>query len=294
MPILYRKEINDGLVADVVVVMCIHQGKDMVDWQIKNLQKFLKCNWILVLHYNNNDPTECIDEKLLPRNVFLTREVIESQRYTSLLLLAFVKCMKFAITHIKSTKIIMLSSGSAFAREVHMKDIPYAAFGGYQLKIDPHIVVSSKGEPFAVSQLGRICSLIDDKSKLWLYPQIDEDRFLKESCLKRGFTVVKPSQCTGSVIPMQVAEWLVEDFDRIPQVIRYACEEVWTSTYVYNWALQNNIEIPLPLCMILIDWRNEYEVKTTHSMIKKIKENEAYGICKLPDDVNHILRKILV
>ena len=71
----------------------------------------------------------------------------------------------------------------------------------------------------------------------------------------------------------------------------WACEEIYLSTYGYNYAKTHGIEVSL--VEVVIDWNRGYEV----SRKSRIEELRHYGygsgVCKLSDNVKDEVRLYL-
>lgn len=253
---------------NTVIVMCMHQDPSMLEWHVRNFQEYANDSMGLVIHYNRDEEPSVT--KYVSPNVIVSCNVVKTERFTSMLLKGFVHCMEIAMKAFPTLeKFIIESSGSGWIKP--LQDLPEAALGAYNPPFDT----------YHSNLLGEISTCATKRhGGPWHWNAIDRDAFFRSMCTKRGFQWVRSSQCSGQVLPREVAEMLVEDIRDIPY-LTYPCEEVYFSTYTYNYCKKHHIPIHKPL--VLIDWDGQYDVKEPFQLTKALREG-AYGVCKLSDE----------
>ena len=103
----YRNTLPFGYY-DLIIISLVHQGADILKYMANNISKYVKGNFIWIVHYNNE---EHIDETTLPPWAWLVRDTIKTSSISSrLLLMAINQILKFALVNVTSKNIMTLSS----------------------------------------------------------------------------------------------------------------------------------------------------------------------------------------
>lgn len=271
---------------DVVIIMCIHQqeGADMVRYYVKNLTKYAK-SFACVIHYNSDAP---LNENELPENFWICRRRISTNRYSRTLFQGYLECIKLALNHLNFVNILVLTSGTVlFRRLPESLREPLVAQLSHEPIFDPSCKILHQ-EPIPKILYGNITAYFRMRNhNPWLFPDTDRDFVLQERIIRRKFEWLKGAQVSGNVFPKEVGKWLVEDFNDSYYGIQYQIEELYFSTYAYNWAIINKKEC-LP-SFTIIDWGKDYEVNTI-SLLKRAESMQGYGVCKVPYDLNNEVR----
>ena len=285
--VLFRNIIEDKNQYELCVCVCIHQGKNMVNWFVKNLQKYIK-NFICVIHYNSDEP---INENELPENFWITRKRINTCRMTRRLFMGWLEAMSFGNKNFNFINYLILSSGSGLITNIPEIKTPCVYQKTYELLLNPTKKLLHS-EQISVKYLENIYPFMQSQTQnVWgAFKHVDNDTVFTNSVKKRNFKYIKTNQVSGNLFPKEVGEWLIEDYYDIFDGNDYQMEEVYFSTYAYNWALLNNKE-PRYSC-ILIDWDNYFR-QITPEYIHNVKKYGCYGICKIDDNPESYIRKFI-
>jgi hypothetical protein len=282
---------------DLVILSLVHQGKDIFEYMIKNIEKRVKGgSFLWVVHYNGPDS---IDETSLPPWVWLVRNTIETERNTICLFLGLLQILKFALTTVSFTNAMTFSSGSVFFRDFEIPKKPTIALKNIepllnQTKDYLHEI------PIPLEEAGRCEEYLKAKGRKdgWQYGYGgDKDTILHSVCKNRGFQYFFGCQWTGQVWPMEVAKAIAQDCSVLEYVdcshLKYAAEEIYLSTYAYNYAIENNI--PIDYVTVIIHWEYMYLIQSVE-YIEALKHAIPYGagVCKVPDVVKHPIRQALL
>ena len=78
----------------MVFITMVHQGPEMVAYMAKNLSLYIQGNFLLVVHYNSQEP---LDENTLPPWCWIVRDPIQTKHTNISIALAANKCLNFAL-----------------------------------------------------------------------------------------------------------------------------------------------------------------------------------------------------
>ncbi len=294
--IQYRNYFPSGHYS-LATFMLLHQGKTMLEYVIKNFTKYVEGNHILFIHYNGPDD---IDENLLPTWVWLNRNPLQTRRYHRSLTIALSETMKYAVEHVDFVNALLLSSGSAFFRRWTVPTKQEVRIDSHELFFNPHknqFHVSA----IPIQYIGNVAHYLRSHglSAGWQYEfGGDRDIYFHQCIIKRGFQYMKGCQWSGQLFPKEVCEMIAEDIPTLKNhnLGEYACEELYFSTYAYNYAIQHSVQ--MEECITIINWEFGYEIHHIQQIIdlheKYKNKKEGYTLCKLPDDVNHPVRRFLL
>ena len=292
----YRNTLPFGY-HDLIIISLVHQNADMVHYMANNIAKYVKGNFIWIVHYNNE---EYIDETVLPPWAWLVRDTIKTSSVSSrLLLMAINQILKFALVNVTSKNIMTLSSGSGFFREFIVPKEETIALISHEINIDPsknykHI------EEIDVKYMGRCSKYLESVGSFgWQYAYGgDSDLEFHSLVRRRGFRYLRGTQWSGQIWPYEVGKMILEDVSELDDSdnhinLKYACEEMYLSTYAHNYAKNNNISIKFN--EVIIDWNNGYDIKSIE-YIEKLRNNYKLGsaICRLPTIVSSEIRNYLL
>lgn len=278
---------------DMVIVTLAHQYAEMVHYLAKNIQRHVRGKFLWIVHYNGPDS---INENDLPPFAWLVRETIYTRPSSRSISHAATKCFEFALKHTTFTNAMILSSGSAFFREFRVPTQETVGLLSHEPVFDvgkklPHI------EPIPIKHIGNCKEYLAKQGVEygWQYQRgFDTDTDIHACMKKRKFTHLRGSQWSGQVFPAGVAIDLVEDLKTLVMKsdIEYCTEELYFSTYSYNYAIRNNINITY--LETIINWGNCYIVPSVE-YVKKLHDHvEGHAVCKLSDDVNDPIRLFLL
>ncbi len=295
MTIKYRNSTPSGDY-QLIIISLIHQNKSMLDYMIKNIERYLEGEYLFFVHYNGS---EDVDENTLPSWVWLNRSPIQTQRFTRRLSQAIIGTMAYALQYINTINIMLMSSGSAFFRKWQLPSYPQICIESQQKKINPKNLVIHEG-PIPFENKGRVVEYLKERgSGGWQYGfeghGCDQDSFFHECLLKRGIQYFKGCQWSGQVWPQEVGKWIVEDLlslkDKPMQY--YACEEIYFSTYAYHFVI--TLHLPIYYCEVITNWEYKYEINDIQYIIDlhQKHQNIGHALCKLPDDTNHPVRRFI-
>ena len=281
---------------DLIIVSLVHQGPEMVEYMANNLAKYVKGNFLWIVHYNNE---QYIDENTLPAWVWLVRDTIQTARPSRLLLMAINQALKFSLVNVSSTNVMTLSSGSAFFREFIVPTTSKVSLISHEVKIDPNKCYAHIQE-IDVSHLGKCAEYLKSVGSFgWQYGfGGDSDIVFHKLVKNRQFKYLRGAQWSGQIWPYDVARMLVEDLSDLDSSnlhleLKYATEELYLSTYAYNYAICNGL--PIDFLEVIIDWNSGYEVKSM-GYIEKLRGGYSDGsaVCKLSDNISDIVREYLL
>ena len=310
MPNKYRTCLPTGNY-DMVICTLIHQGPDMVNYMVKNLSRYIRGKFLFVIHYNSEEP---LDENILPEWCWIVRYTIVTKHTNISLSLALNRCIKFALHNIKFVNCMLISSGCVFIKEyicpnepkvcgtyhyyafphqrdaqVHMYPIPTIALGNIEGYFKNVLVTPNRRAPWDTT------NMIDGG---WIYPAFDKHTEIHTILLKRNIKYVKGCQLLGQVFPYEVARTVNEDLELIhtdEQISKYnySLEEIIFSTYSYDYSIRNGMVNEYTT--IATDWDNFYDVISFQQIYKIQRDNKnAYGVSKVPYDMNHPMRLFLM
>jgi hypothetical protein len=285
MKIIYRNELPVGNY-DMIFISLIHQDKNMLEYVINNFKKYVFGNYLLFVHYNGKDD---IDENLLPKWVWLSREPITTQRFTISLTIAICKTLKFVLSCVKFTNVFLISSGSAFFREYTIPLIPYIGLLTHESIFNPkgnYLHNSAISTQYSGCVSSYLQSIGGSK---WQYEHCDKDVNFLNLVKNRNFKYFYGTQFPGQIWPYQVAKDVVDDFLTLTNNQFYPCEEIYFSTYAYNYAFENNL--PINYVEVITNWEYNYNIYDPEYIIQlrnyKINSKEiGHAICKVPENLN--------
>lgn len=299
MTIQYRQGLPKGNV-DIVIVSLVHQGSDMIKYMVRNIQKYVEGKYMLFIHYNGR---EDINENELPEWVWLNREPLLTDRCSRTMVVATCDTLKFALDNLTFTNVLILSSGSAFYRTYIPPTQPYVGIITHETILYPnsnflHI------SPISTEHAGKVSEyLTKNGGARWQYENSDKDVEFLNFVKERNFKWFKGCQFTGQVWPREVGEQIVSDILTLKSNVSgilsiknnphrdYAYEEIYFSTYAYNYALEKQIAVSM--CEVITDW-HQYDINDPQYIIKMRNYKEiGHALCKLPDNIKSITRQFL-
>ena len=276
---------------DLVIVSLVHQGPEMVHYMANNLAKYVKGNFLWVVHYNNE---RHIDENTMPPWAWLVRDSIKTGRQTRLLLMAINQALKFALVNVSCINLMTLSSGSALFRDFTVPKQQKVALISHEVNIDPNKCYAHI-EQIDVKHMGKCTEYLESVGSFgWQYKfGGDSDLEFHKLVRSRGVRYLRGCQWSGQIWPYEVARMLIEDLSELDESnmhneLKYACEELYVSTYAYNYAIDN--ELKLELLEVIIDWTSGYEVKDVKYIRSLMNYKYGSGVCKLSDDLKDVVR----
>jgi hypothetical protein len=292
---IYRNQLPFGHY-DLIIISLVHQGPEMVYYMAKNIKKYVKGKFLWVAHYNNSIQ---IDENTLPEWAWLVRDTIKTERSTRLLTMAINQALKFILVNVSSTNIMTLSSGSAFFREFVVPTEQKVSLISHELKKSPlknyaHI------QEIEISHLGNCTKYLESVGSFgWQYKfGGDKDLEFHKLIKNRGFKYIRGCQWPGQIWPYEVGKNLLDDLTELEGLndykdAEYACEEIYLSTYAYNYAKENNMSIDY--VEVIIDWESGYEVRDYNyvQMLRKTYEGGT-AVCKLSDNILDNVRVFII
>lgn len=276
----------------IVIVALVHQGKDMLDYIIKNIDKFVVGHKLLVIHINIKEP---IDENTLPEWVWIVRTLIETDKESRKQANAVVECLKFSVEHFKFINILHYSAGSVFIK----KFTPPSDEIVRQLNNESYINPDKKAlheEPVHISKKGGIAKYLTTHNHFpWQYKGCDKDLEFHSLIENRNFSFFKGCAWPGQMYPYNAAKMMVEDLPKLYNKPNgdYICPEVYFSTYAFNYALQNNIK--LDIAILLTNWDKYYNIEHIEYIEHILQYNfkDIYMVSKVPDNIHHPVRTFI-
>lgn len=205
--------------------------------------------------------------------------------------MGWLEAIKFGIDNFNFINYLILSSGSGLITNIPSITESCVYQKTYELLLNPEKKLLHS-EPIDIKYIQKIYSFMLSQTKeVWgAFKDIDNDILFNNSVIKRKFKYIKTNQASGNLFPKEVGKWLIEDYYDNFNGNDYQCEEVYFSTYAYNWSLLKNKEIKYSC--ILIDWQNYFR-QITPEYINNIKKYGCYGICKIDDNPNSYIRKYI-
>jgi len=306
MPTLYRETLPSGKY-DLLIVSLVHQGPDMLHYIANNLEKYVKGSFLWIAHYNGPDH----DENTLPPWAWLVRDTHATSPWRRSISFGVIKALTFALENgVQFTNVLTLSSGSAFYREFQVPTRPLVCLDTYERQIDPTADLSHV-EAIHVAHLGKCANYLTSIGSIgWQY-QLggDSDTEFHNLILARGFKYIRGNQFSGQMWPYEVAVMLEKDIKTLYNshvTTYYVTEEIYFSTYAYNYAKLNNI--PVGSSVVMINWAKGYAVDSVER-ITSLREDPRfngpsgpsgssgpsgpsvpYAACKLSDNLSDPVR----
>jgi len=286
MPNIYRNSVPTGKY-DLLIVSLIHQDANMVRYIINNIEKYVKGSFIWIAHYNGAEP---IDENTLPEWAWLVRNTHATSPWRRTISFGIIKALTFAIENeVKFTNALVLSSGSAFYREFQVPTVPKVCLDSHETLLNPSAKLNHV-EEIDIVHIGKCADYLKSVGSMgWQYEYGgDSDVEFHKLILNRGFKFMKGNQFSGQMWPYEVALMLESDIKTLygsesPKY--YVTEEIFFSTYAYNYAKIHNIQIDLSI--VIIDWEKYYNISSLE-YIDSLRNNSkltSYAACKLSDNV---------
>ena len=293
----YRKDTPKGS-CDLLIVSLIHQKSDMVYYMAKNIQKYVKGSFVWIAHYNNDDP---IDETKLPSWAWLVRDtnVTLPYHYHRLRLFGINKALSFAIqSGLHFTNVMTFSSGSAFYKEFQVPTKPRVCLDSHEKIFDPTAKLQHV-EEISVKYSGECGKYLQSIGSFpWQYLHGDEDVELQMLIQKRNFKWFRGNQWSGQIWPYEVAVMLAEDIATLydspnTPYLDYVCEEIYLSTYAYNYAKEHSITIEHS--EVIINWQTNYNIQNPQYIdyLRKNPSFQGHAVCKLSDDIRDPVRRYI-
>ena len=264
---------------------------------IQNLQTYVKGSFLWVAHYNNEDP---IDETSLPPWAWLVRDTnVTLAAPGRLRLFGISKALSFALQSDATFKhVLTLSSGSAFFKEFQVPTSPRICLDTYETVFHPNAKLPH-AEAIPVEHSGQCAKYLHSiGAGPWQYANGDLDTDLQQFVQKRGFAWFRGSQWSGQMWPCEVARMLVEDIQTIynsPNTphLKYASEEIYLSTYAYNYGITHSI--PIERSEVIINWNTNYLLSDPRYIddLRTDPRFRGHAVCKLSDDIQDPLRRYI-
>ncbi len=295
MTITYRKNTPSGDY-QLIIISLIHQNKFMLDYMISNIERYLEGKYLFCVHYNGS---EDVDENTLPSWVWLNRSPIHTQRFTRRLSDAIIDTMGWVLQYVNTINIMLISSGSVFFRRWQIPSYPQICIESHEKIFNPSKnLIHTSAIP--IENKGRVVEYLRERgSGGWQYGfeghGCDLDIHFHECLHKRGIQFFRGCQWSGQLWPQDVGKMIVEDLTLLKNkpMQNYACEEIYFSTYAYHHYLLS--KIPIQFCEVITNWEFKYDIHDIQYIIDLHQKHPLIGhaICKLPDDVNHPVRKFI-
>jgi hypothetical protein len=112
---------------------------------------------------------------------------------------------------------------------------------------------------------------------------------------------MRGNQFSGQIWPYEVAVMLEKDMKTLynsPVTTYYVTEEIYFSTYAYNYAMMNNMQVGSSV--VMIDWAKGYTV-TQPGRVVSLREDPRfigacgpYAVCKLSDNLSDPVRVFII
>lgn len=290
MPNLYRKEGPSGKY-DLLIVSLVHQDSNMVRYIVKNLEKYVRGNFIWIAHYNGSDP---VDEESLPPWAWLVRDTHVTSPWRRSISFGVIKALTLALENgVQFTNVLTLSSGSAFYREFQVPTVSTVCLDTYERLIDPSANLAHI-HAIDMAHVGKCAEYIKSIGSIgWQYEYGgDSDTEFHKLVLSRGFKYMRGNQFSGQIWPYELAVMLEEDIKTLynsPVTTYYVTEEIYFSTYAYNYAMMNNMLVGSSV--VIINWAKGYAVNTVDRIVSLREDPRfngvcgAYAACKLSDNI---------
>ena len=288
----YRNTVPTGHY-DMLIVSIAHQNGAMIKWQAANLGRFIKGSFLWVVHYNGE---EHIDENELPPWVWLVRDTIKTIHGTVTLLHAIGKAIKFALDSVTFINCMTLTMGCVFIKPYQVPTQECICADTHETIFNPNVNLLH-ASPIPIELLGRTSEwLLSAGHYIWQYGRcggLDADTETHAILRRRGFDYTRGCQLPGQVFPYKVAQMLSEDLMILsvrPFPAAYCPDEILIATYSYWYSLEKDIEIQRTT--VATNWEKMYEVNDMSYVDWMLETNpDAYAISKVPDDLNHPIRR---
>jgi hypothetical protein len=289
---IYRETVPSTLRGDLLIVSLIHQGRDMLDYMIQNVDKFVDGSKLFIVHLNIN---EQVNENELPDWVWIARNTVNTDRYNRSILNAVNECLLFAFEHFTFKNMLSFSSGSVFIRTFTVPIHEVVHVMNTEYLINPE-TKSLHNEPIHISKKGEVAAFLKRHGHFpWQYEGCDKDTKWHTLIENRGFQFFKGCSWSGQLIPYNACKMMSDDLItlRNEPEYDYCCEEIFISTYGFNYALQNNIQPQKSI--LLTNWDHYYNIEHIEyvNAILNSHLNNIVMICKVPDNINHPVRTII-
>jgi hypothetical protein len=293
---IYRDQLPSGHY-DLILISLVHQGPEILYYMAENINKYVKGNFIWIVHYNNEQQ---IDENTLPPWAWLVRDTIKTKHSTRLLLMGINQALKFSLANTTSLNIMLLSSGSAFFRDFIVPSYKKVALISHEVKLDTAGKNYAHIEEIEVRHMGNCTQYLESVGSFgWQYKHGgDSDLEFHTLVKNRKFNYLRGCQWPGQIWPYEVGQMLVTDItvldnSHLHEILRYAPEELYLSTYAYNYAKNNNIRIDF--VEVITDWNNGYEINNIHYIDRlRISYEGGSAVSKVPDNIHNPVRQYLL
>ena len=191
------------------------------------------------------------------------------------------------------TNVLTLSSGSAFYREFQVPTVPMVRLDIYERLLDATCELRHV-EAIDIAHVGKCAEYLKSIGSIgWQYEYGgDSDTEFHKLVLARGFKYMRGNQFSGQIWPYELAVILEKDIKTLynsPVTTYYVTEEIYFSTYAYNYAMMNNMLVGSSV--VMIDWAKGYAVNTVDRIIS-LREDPRfnglfgpYAACKLSDNI---------
>uniref|UniRef100_A0A6C0J579 Glycosyltransferase n=1 Tax=viral metagenome TaxID=1070528 RepID=A0A6C0J579_9ZZZZ len=279
---IFRQTTEKKASVDLVIVAPVHQGVESVSSLVQNVEKYVKGKVALILHYNND---EFLDENTLPPFVWLVRKDIKTQHGTKSIGMAVAKCIEFAVKHFEFLNLMTFSLGSMFYRDFVPPSYPKVALSAPEQLLNNCRLLHTS--PISMDHLGYGAKYLEVQgSPGWQYARgFDSDHEVHIMMRNRNFRWTRGSQFSGQIFPYEVAEQIAEDQWFISDNIWYCLEEMWFSTYAYNYAVEKGITVEQ--METIIDWEGGYgvtkEMVVKYRSIARVLKGIGHAVCKVSD-----------
>ena len=292
----YRDQLPSGHY-DMIIISLVHQGPEMLYYMAENIKKYVKGRFLWVVHYNNE---QHIDENTLPPWAWIVRDTIKTKHSTRLLLMAINQALKFAIANVTSINIMAISSGSAFFRDFIVPTCKKISLISHEVKLDSPGKNYAHIEEIDVCHMGKCTQYLESVGSFgWQYKHGgDSDIEFHTFVKNREFKYLRGCQWPGQIWPYEVGKMLVTDIreldnSNLHEILRYAPEELYFSTYAYNYAKTNNIAIDF--VEVITNWNNGYEIQNVHyiDILRRSYEGGS-AVSKLSDNIHNPVRQFLL
>ena len=297
MPNLYRKERPSGKY-DLLIVSLVHQNSNMIRYIANNLEKYVRGNFLWIAHYNGSDP---VDETTLQPWAWLVRDTHATSPWRRSISFGVIKALSLALENgVEFTNVLTLSSGSAFYREFQVPTVPLVRLDTYERILDASCDLRHV-EAIDIAYAGKCAEYLKSVGSIgWQYGfGGDSDTEFHSLVIARGFKYMRGNQFSGQMWPYEVAVMLEKDMKTLynsPVTTYYVTEEIYFSTYAYNYAMINNM--PVGSSVVMIDWAKGYAV-TQPGRVVSLRSDARfigdpayapYAVCKLSDNLSDPVR----
>ncbi len=277
---------------DLVIVSLVHQTPEMVEWMAENLKRYVTGSFVWVVHYNGERP---LDLSRLPDWVWPVPNPEWTQTYTTRVVYALAKCIRYAASRTTFTNLLTMSSGSAFFRPYTVPTTERVQFPSHEPLFNASCA-RVHTEPIPTAHLGACVRYINDRGfeGPWQLGGFDQHTDAQAKIRARGFQWIVGAQWSGQVMPQTPALQFAEDITSDGP--NYVAEEVLLSTYSYNYAHAKRL--PVWTSEAIINWGPEYmvtRVETIDAYRRAAQTFPGLGhlVCKVPDDLQHPVRVAL-